>query len=61
MSFALYFIGFLIVIGGVAWGLITANVQPLYVMITCVILFGIGIITGVTYTRSRDRAKDPSA
>jgi len=30
-------------------------------MITCVILFGIGIVTGVTYTRSRDRPKGPSA
>jgi len=61
MSFALYFIGFLIVIGGVAWGLITADVRPLYVEITCVILLGLGIVTGVTYTRSKDRAKEPSA
>lgn len=61
MSFALYIIGFLIVIGGVAWALITAGVQNLYVMITCVILLGIGVLTGVTYTRSKDRPNDPSA
>ncbi len=61
MSFALYIIGFVILIGGVAWALITAEVRTLYVMITCVILLGIGILTGVTYTRSKDRPKDPAA
>jgi hypothetical protein len=61
MSFALYFFGFLIVIGGVAWGLVTAGVSNTYVMITCVILLGIGILSAVTHTRSKDRPKDPSA
>jgi hypothetical protein len=58
MSFALYILGFVIVIAGVAWALITANVQPLYVMITCVILLGLGILSGVTHMRSKDK---PSA
>ena len=61
MSFALYIIGFLIVIGGVAWALVTAGVSTVYVMITCVILLGIGILSAVTHTRSKDRPKDPSA
>ena len=61
MSFALYVIGFVIVIGGVAWALVTAGVPSLYVMITSVILLGIGILTGVTYTRSKDRPNGPSA
>ena len=55
MSFVLYVIGFLIFIGGVAWALITAGIRPLHVVITCVILLGIGILTGVTRTRSKDR------
>lgn len=54
MSFTLYLIGFLILIGGVAWGLIVAGVSPLYVGIACVILLGIGILTGVTRTRPKD-------
>jgi poly(A) polymerase Pap1 len=57
MSFGLYILGFVIFIGGVAWALITAHVSPLYVMITCVIMLGIGILTGATHMRS----KDPSA
>lgn len=61
MSFALYFIGFLIFIGGVAWALVTVGVPTLYVMITCVILFGIGLLSAVTHTRAKDRPKDPSA
>jgi hypothetical protein len=56
MSFAIYLVGFAILIGGVAWALIIAGVPELYVVITSVILLGIGILTGV----SRTRGKDPS-
>ena len=57
MGFGLYILGFVIVIAGVAWAMITAHVAPLYVMITSVILLGIGILSAVTHMRS----KDPSA
>jgi hypothetical protein len=59
MSFALYIIGSVIVIAGVAWALIAAGVRTTYVMITCVILLGIGIVSAVTQTRTKDRPKDP--
>lgn len=54
MSFAIYLVGFLIFIGGVAWALVTAGVQPLYVTIACLILLGIGIMMGVSKTRTKD-------
>jgi hypothetical protein len=54
MSFALYLIGFLIFIGGVAWALVAAGVPSLYIGIACVILLGVGILTGVSRTRSKD-------
>jgi hypothetical protein len=54
MSFALYLVGFALVIGGVAWAMVTAGVPTLYVAIVCVILVGLGIITGVSKTRSKD-------
>ncbi len=57
MSFALYLVGFAIVIASVAWGMSTAGIAPLYIGIACVILLGLGIVTGV----SRTRAKDPPA
>lgn len=61
MSFVLYVVGFLVVIAGVAWGLIKAGVPTAWVLIASVVLLGIGILTGVTRTRSRDLPKDPSA
>lgn len=54
MSFALYFFGFLVLIAGVAWGLITAGVSTVYVLIACVILLGIGIMMSVSRTRPKD-------
>lgn len=54
MSFALYIIGFLLVIVGVAWGMSTAGISTLYIAITCIILLGLGILTGVSKTRSKD-------
>lgn len=55
MSFALYMIGLVLLVGGVAWGLVTAGVATVYVGITSVIVLGIGIMAAV----SRTRAKDP--
>ena len=59
MSFGLFLLGFMIVIGGVAWGLIYAGAPTMWVIIASVILAGIGILTGVTQTRSKDRPSDP--
>jgi len=54
MSFAIYLIGFIIFIGGVAWALVTAGVDSVYIAITCLILLGIGIMMGVSKTRTKD-------
>jgi len=54
MSLIIYLIGFAFVIGGIAWALILAKVTASYIMIAIVILVGIGILTGVTRTRTRD-------
>jgi len=54
MSFSLYLIGYFVVIGGVAWGLITVGLPTVFVMILCVILLGLGILNAVTHTRSKD-------
>jgi len=54
MSFALYLIGFVLLIGGIAWGLVVAGVPYLYVAIACLILVGVGIISGVSKTRLKD-------
>lgn len=61
MSFALYIVGFLLVIGGIAWALAVAGVATLYIAIVCLILVGIGILTGVTKTRPKDLPRGPLA
>jgi hypothetical protein len=57
MSFALYIVGLAVLIGGIAWGLITAGLSSTYVVIACLIIAGIGIMMAV----SRTRVKDPPA
>ncbi len=57
MSFALYMVGLALLIGGIAWGLVTAGVSQTYILITCLIVAGIGIMMAV----SRTRTKDPPA
>jgi len=54
MSFALYIIGFLIFIGGIAWALVAAGLPTVYVIITCIILLGIGMMKAVTHGRVKD-------
>lgn len=61
MSFSLYLTGVVIVIVGIAWGLLLAGVSLQYVMVACVISLGLGVLSGVAYTRSKDRSKDPSS
>jgi hypothetical protein len=56
MSFALYLIGFVIFIAGVAWALSVLGVSSTYIAIAVVILVGIGMFTGVTRTRTKDPA-----
>ena len=56
MSFALYLIGFVIFVAGVAWGLSVIGVPTTYIAIAVVILVGLGIFTGVTRTRTKDPA-----
>lgn len=56
MSFALYMIGFVIFLAGVAWGASVAGVPSLYIGIGVLILLGIGIFSAV----GRTRGKDPS-
>ena len=54
MSFALYLIGFIIVIVGLAWGAMVAGVPQTYIIIGAVILLGIGILSAVKRTRPKD-------
>lgn len=54
MSFQLYAIGFLIVIGGLAYGAHLLHVPQHWIVVGAIVLLGLGIVTGVTATRQKD-------
>ena len=54
MSFLLYTIGLILLIGGVAWGLVTAHVASTYVAIICLVIAGLGVMMAVSRTRLKD-------
>ena len=53
MSFALYLLGLAILIAGIAWGLVIAGLATTYVVITCLIVGGIGTMMAVSRGMTR--------
>lgn len=53
-SFALYLIGMLVVIGGLAYVAYLLHVPTQWIVAGAVVLLGAGIIGAVTHTRRRD-------
>jgi hypothetical protein len=45
----IYFLGFIILLAGIAWGAFTMGVPSTWIAIGCVILTGIGIMSAVNY------------
>ena len=56
-SFTIFAIGYAILIAGLAWGAFALGVSGQWIAKGSVILAGIGIITGVTSTRRRDKTE----
>jgi hypothetical protein len=54
MSFALYLIGYVVVIIGLGIGAHMMHVPPRWIGVGVVILAGLGIVSGVARTRQRD-------
>ena len=54
MSFGLYVIGYLIVIGGLTYGAALMHVPAHWIVVGAIVMAGLGIVTGVKATRSKD-------
>jgi hypothetical protein len=54
MSFGLYAIGFVILIGGLIYGANLLHLPGAWIAVGSIILLGFGILTGVKATRQRD-------
>ena len=54
MSYILYIIGFVIVIGGMIYGAVLMHVPQQWIIVGSIVLLGIAILTGVKATRQKD-------
>lgn len=53
-SLAIWMIGFVILIGGLAYGASMAGLSPQWIAVGVIVLAGIGIVMGVSKTRTKD-------
>jgi hypothetical protein len=56
MSFGIYIIGFLILIGGLIYAAVMLHVPSQWIAVGGIVLTGLGILTGVKATRQKDPA-----
>jgi len=54
MSFAIYLIGFLILIGGLVWAAVLLHIGAQWIAVGAIVLVGLGLLKGVQATRSKD-------
>jgi len=54
MSFGIYIIGFLILIGGLIYGAVLIHMPSHWIVMGTIVLVGLGILTGVKNTRQKD-------
>jgi hypothetical protein len=53
-SLAIWIIGFIVLIGGLAYGATLAGMSPQWIAVCVIVLVGIGVVMGVTKTRTKD-------
>jgi hypothetical protein len=56
MSFGIYVIGYLIVIGGLTYAAALMKVPTHWIVTGAIVLVGLGIVSGVKATRQKDSA-----
>lgn len=54
-NFAIFIIGFVILIAGLAYGASIAGMSPQWIGVGVAVLVGIGVVMGVTKTRSKEQ------
>lgn len=56
MSFALYVLGYVVMIAGLAYGAHLLHVPQRWIVVGVLVMMGLGIATGVSATRHKDPA-----
>jgi uncharacterized protein YjeT (DUF2065 family) len=54
MSFGIYAVGFVLVIGGLIYGAHLMHVPAHWTAVGAIVLLGLGVLSGVKATRQRD-------
>jgi len=54
VSFVIYLVGFLLVIGGLIYGAVILHVASRWIAVGAIVLLGIAILKGVQATRRKD-------
>jgi hypothetical protein len=54
MSFGIYLVGFLVLIGGLIYAAVLMHVPSQWIVVAVLLLTGLGIVTGVKNTRQKD-------
>jgi hypothetical protein len=57
MSFGIYIVGFLILIGGLIYGAVILHIAAQWIAVGAIVLFGLAILKGVQATRGKDPSK----
>lgn len=57
MSFAIYIVGFLILIIGLIYGAVLLHIAVHWIAVGAIVLLGLAILKGVQATRSKDPAR----
>jgi hypothetical protein len=57
-SLAIYITGFVILIGGLAYGASLAGLSTQWIVVGVLVLMGVAVASGVTRTRHRDPSHD---
>jgi len=54
VTFAIYILGFVVLIGGLAYGASMAGLSIQWIVVGVLVLLGLGIAMGATRTRQKD-------
>jgi hypothetical protein len=57
-SLAIYVVGFIILIAGLAYGANMAGLATQWIVVGVLVLMGLGVVLGVTRTRQKDPSHD---
>ena len=57
-SLAIYIVGFIILVGGLAYGASVAGLATQWIVVGVLVLMGLGVVLGVTRTRQKDPSHD---